>query len=65
MMTLWILVGMILTFCVCKVSIPCWLMMVMIIELIVTWLAARVKSERYVYNVIARDVHKNSEDESS
>lgn len=55
-MTLWVIMGSILVFLFLKRSMPSWLVAALLLELIVTWKAARVKSERYVYNVIAKDV---------
>ena len=58
-MTLWIIIGSFLIFFIMKETMPCWLIIVFVIELIGTWWAARVKSRRYVYNVIAKDVYKS------
>lgn len=58
-MTLWIIAGCLLMFWLLKKALPCWLVAVLVTELIGTWGAARVKSKRFVYNVIAKDVHNN------
>ena len=60
-MTLWIIIGSILAFVSVKKMPPIWLLGVLIVEFIGTLIAARVKSIRFVYNVIAKDVHKKTE----
>ncbi len=56
--TLWVLAGIFFVFCAFKICIPCWLVLVVLAELVAMWIAARIKSKRFVYNVIAKDVHK-------
>lgn len=41
-------------------KIFCLTLLVLFVELLVTWYIARVKGSRFVYNVIAADIHKNS-----
>ena len=60
-MTLWIIIGSVFVFITLRKMPPIWLISVLVFELLGTWGAARVKSKRFVYNVIAKDVRKKTE----
>ena len=56
-MTVWIIIGYIFALCFMRKSSPCWMNVVFLVELAATWAAAKIKSKRFVYNVIAKDLY--------
>lgn len=61
-MTLWIGVIHFLLSWFLKRSVPIELIKMLVAEFLLLWIAARVKGERFTYNVIAKDVAKYYEE---
>lgn len=61
-MTLWIVVMNFLLYWCLKKNLPIELIEMLITEFVILWIATRIKGERFIYNVIAKDLAEHHEE---